>query len=103
MLGLEAPDDNRPWTVEEIELVEAIVEQMAQSAENLRLFDETRQQAGREQTIRKITEKMRASTNLEELIRTAAQELGEHLSAGHAVVELGIEMNISNNSTQNGS
>jgi hypothetical protein len=64
---------------------------LAQTAETLRLFEDTRQRAGREQTIRQITEKMRAATSMDELVKVAAEELGERLSADHAVVELGIE------------
>lgn len=47
--------------------------------------------AHREQTIREITEKMRTATSLEQLVKITAKELGERLSAGHAVVELGVE------------
>ena len=50
-------------------------------------------QARREQIIREITEKMRTATTLDELVKTTAQELGERLSAGHAVVQLGIDVN----------
>jgi hypothetical protein len=34
---------------------------------------------------------MRAATSLKQLVKVTALELGERLSAGHAVVELGIE------------
>ncbi|MFQ5611426.1 MAG: PAS domain S-box protein [Anaerolineae bacterium] len=47
--------------------------------------------ARREQTIRQITEKMRAATSLEQLVRTTAEELGAQLSAGHAIVEMGVD------------
>ncbi|MEM7347638.1 MAG: GAF domain-containing protein, partial [Chloroflexota bacterium] len=89
ILGVEDPDNNRRWTTEEIELVEAIVEQMAQTAENLRLFDETQERASRERTIRQITEQMRSVTSLDDLVKTTAKALGQQLSAGHAVIELG--------------
>jgi GAF domain-containing protein len=79
-----------PWTDEDLAIVEAVLDQVAQSAENLRLFEETRQHAGREQTIRQITENMRVATNLEELVEIAAKELGQHFSAEYAMVELGV-------------
>jgi GAF domain-containing protein/HAMP domain-containing protein len=81
----------RHWSERDLALVEVVTEQMAQSAENLRLFEETRERAAREQTIREITERMRAATSLEELVKTTAHELGERLSAGRAKVELGFE------------
>ncbi|HXV43377.1 MAG TPA: GAF domain-containing protein [Anaerolineae bacterium] len=79
------------WTETDLAVIETILTQVAQSAENLRLFEETRQWAGREQTIREITERMRTATSLEELVKTTAQELGERLAAGRAVVALGLE------------
>lgn len=47
--------------------------------------------ARREQIIREITEKMRTAISLEQLVKTTAHELGERLSAGHVVVELGLD------------
>ena len=79
------------WGEDDVSLVEAVVDQLAQTAENLRLFEETRQRAGREQTIREITDKLRAAPNLDALLETAARELGQRLGVRHTVLELGIE------------
>jgi GAF domain-containing protein len=79
------------WDKDDVSLVEAVVDQLAQTAENLRLFEETRQRAGREQTIREITDKLRAVPNLDALLETAARELGQRLGVRHTVLELGIE------------
>jgi GAF domain-containing protein/HAMP domain-containing protein len=84
------------WDELELALVQTVADQVAQAAENLRLFDEIRQRAGREQMLREITEKMRAATSLDELIETAAEELGQHFSAQYALVELGAEVEDSN-------
>ncbi|OQY45743.1 MAG: hypothetical protein B6242_09530 [Anaerolineaceae bacterium 4572_78] len=51
---------------------------------------ESERLARREKAIREITEKMRAATSLEELVKTAASELGQRFSAEHVVVELGV-------------
>jgi GAF domain-containing protein len=90
-LQLHAANNGQDWTEDDLAVIQAVVDQLAQTAENMRLFEETRNRASREQIIRTITDKMRAAPNLESLIKTAAEELAEHLSAGHAVVELGIE------------
>ncbi len=79
------------WSEQALALVQAIADQVAQTAENLRLFDETRQRAGREQATREIAEKMQAATDLETLIKIAADELGQYFSLEYAAVELGIE------------
>jgi GAF domain-containing protein len=81
----------QPWTDQDLALVQAVLDQVAQSAETLRLFQETRQHASREQGIREVTDKLRAATSLDALIRTAAEELGRRFSAEYALVDLGID------------
>ena len=80
--------DEQPWAETDLSLVQAILDQVAQTAENLRLFDETRQQASQEQTIREITDKLRTATSLDDLVKTVATELGDRLAVGHAIVDL---------------
>jgi GAF domain-containing protein/HAMP domain-containing protein len=89
---LQLHDTERPrhWSERELALVEAITEQIAQTAENIRLFEETRERASREQTIREITDKLRVAPNLDALLETAARELGQRLGVRHTVLELGI-------------
>jgi GAF domain-containing protein/HAMP domain-containing protein len=86
--GLEP---SRALTESELAMIEAVIDQVAQSAENLRLFDETQERASREQTLREITDKMRATPTLDALLETAARELGQHLGVRHTVLELGLE------------
>ena len=90
-INLVETENQRQWSDLELLLVQTIADQVGQAAENLRLFEETRHRAGREQTLRQVTEHMRSATNLDELIQIAAKELGEHLSADYAVVELGLQ------------
>lgn len=85
------PSRRGQWSEREIALVQAVAEQIAQTAENLRLFEETRQRAGREETIREITDKLRTAPNLDYLLETATRELAQRLGARHTVMELGIE------------
>jgi GAF domain-containing protein len=95
------PAQQRQWTKQEIALVQAIADQVAQSAENLRLFEATRDQAGREQTIREVTDKLKRATNLDALLETAARELGLQLGARHTVLEMGIDRNTNGADMQN--
>jgi GAF domain-containing protein len=83
-------ENTQLWREEDLALVELVLDQVGQVAENLRLFDETRQRANQEQAIREITDKFRASTNLEELVKVATETLAEHLSATHVKLRLGI-------------
>ncbi|MBI1877826.1 MAG: GAF domain-containing protein [Chloroflexi bacterium] len=86
------------WTEKDLALVEAVLDQVTQIAENRRLFEETLERVGREQTIREITDKLRAAPTLDLLLETAARELGQHLGVRHTVLELGIEAEIASKS-----
>jgi GAF domain-containing protein len=90
VLQLHAADDGRPWTEEDLELVAAVVDQLAQTAENLRLFEETRQRADFERLAGEITQKIRQSPNLEALTKTAAEVLGQALGASEGVIRLSV-------------
>lgn len=90
VIQLHDTERSQPWSERELALVEAVTEQIAQVAENIRLFEETRERAGREQSIREITDKLRAAPNLDALLETAARELGQQLGVRHTVLELGI-------------
>ena len=85
VLGLEDPSQGQAWTEDEIALVEAIIEQMALAAENLRLFDEARERASREQTIRTVSEELRSAPNLDSLLDIAVEALGQHLAVDQAI------------------
>ncbi len=101
---LELADANsrRAWSKEELALIEAVIDQVAQSAENLRLFEETRERAGREAVIREITDKLRAAPNIDSLLETAARELGSRIGVRHTVLELGVETTSSSDGNGNG-
>ena len=90
-LELEDTTPQRVWSEDELTLVVAVVDQLAQSAENLRLFEETRQQAYYERLTNEITEKLRQAPTLEALAKMATDELGHLLGATHAKLDLGVE------------
>ncbi len=94
--------NEQPWTEDDLALVQAVLDQVAQAAENLRLFNETRERASREQEIREITDKLRAAPNLDSLLEIAARELGHRLGVRHTVLELGVDQDNSNKPQING-
>jgi GAF domain-containing protein len=89
-LQLYPASEDQSWTDDDLAIIEAVSEELAQTAENLRLFEEARERAGYEQTVREITDKLRAAPNLDRLLETAARELGQQLGVRHTVLELGI-------------
>lgn len=86
-LAVKAPSQHAPSSDAQA-LVVAVAQQLAQKVENLRLFDQTQQRAAREQMARQITDKIRASRDIESALRTAAEELSKALGAARTVVDL---------------
>jgi GAF domain-containing protein len=90
-LVIGPPPDGRPWSDAEVALAEAVSEQLALAIENARLFEQTQMSAQRERTLRQITERVRASVDMETLLKTAAQEMHRALGAGRVTVRLDVD------------
>lgn len=88
VLGVEALPDGRQWTEEDRALIEAVSEQLAQTLESARLFSETQRRAERERIVGEITAKIRASTDIHDILETTAVELGRVLGTSRTLVKL---------------
>ncbi len=80
--------EDRPWSEDEVETLQAIVAPLVQTIDNLRLVEESRNQAAREQLSSRIADRMRESLDLERVLQTAVQELGEAFGLREVVVQL---------------
>ncbi len=78
-LGGQRPD-GRPWTAEELALIEDVTGQLAQTIESLRLFDETQRRAARERVLREVTARVRSSTDPETVLKSLVREVGAVLN-----------------------
>ncbi len=88
VLDTHKPAEAGPWTDEEVETLESLVEQMAVSLESARLYQETRNRAAREQLVADITTRLRASLDPDTILRTTVREIGRVLDAELASVEM---------------
>ncbi len=79
------------WTDDDLALIEAILDQVAQSAENLRLFDETRERADYERLVGEVTQRIRQAPDLESLTQTAAEAISTVLGVSDGMVQLNID------------
>jgi GAF domain-containing protein len=102
VLGVEAPEGERQWGEDDIALIEAIGEQLAQTLESARLFADSQRHVERERLVGDITAKLRASTDVRHIIETAAVELGQALGTSRAMVRLQTDLT-SQGASSNGS
>ena len=79
-LVVQAPATGR-MSQDQLDLIKAVAERVAISAENARLFDETTRRAERERTVSDITSKIRSVNDPQLMIRTAIEELRNALGA----------------------
>jgi GAF domain-containing protein len=71
---------------DQLDLIKAVAERVAISAENARLFDETTRRAERERKVSEITSKIRSVNDPQVMIQTAIEELRNALGASRVEV-----------------
>jgi GAF domain-containing protein len=71
---------------DQIDLIKAVAERVALSAENARLFEETTRRAERERLVSDITGKIRSVNDPQSMIQTAMEELRKALGASKVEV-----------------
>lgn len=79
-LSVQIPKSER-ISADQIDLIKAVAERVALSAENARLFEETSTRATRERLVSDITTKIRSTNDPQEMIQTAMEELQRVLGA----------------------
>lgn len=78
---------------DQMDLIKAVAERVALSAENARLFEETNRRAEREQVISDISAKISTSVRTENILKTTAQELNQILDGAEVLIKLGMDRN----------
>ncbi|OQA13400.1 MAG: GAF domain protein [Chloroflexi bacterium ADurb.Bin360] len=89
-LELERPSE-RPWTQDELELVQTLSEQAALALDNARLFEDTLRRSERERLVRQIVDNIRASASVEQALQRALGDMSRALGAAELVAQLGRE------------
>jgi GAF domain-containing protein/HAMP domain-containing protein len=78
-LKLSASDPARKWTEDEIVMAQATAERTALAVESARLLQEAQKRAAKEQTIGDISAKIGGLVNIDNILQTAIQELGNNM------------------------
>lgn len=78
----------RDWKTDEINLIRAISERIGLALENARLIATSQRRATKERTISEMTTRISASTDMETILKTTVQELGQVLAGADVVIQL---------------
>lgn len=87
-IGGQHPD-GKPWTAEEVSLIEDVTGQLAQTIESLRLFDDVQRRAVQERLVGEITVRIRESLDMETVLKTATTEIHRSLGLDKITIHLG--------------
>jgi len=79
--------DNRQWDQDELDIVTAIIERAALAMENARLLAESQKRAAKERTIGEISAKISAQSDIDQLLRIAAQELNRTIPGSEIAIQ----------------
>ena len=85
-LKVEAPANKGKINSDQMDMIRAVAERVALSAENARLFDEISRRAQRERMVSDITTKIRSTNDPQQMVRTAIEELRQALGASRVEV-----------------
>jgi GAF domain-containing protein len=87
--ALDVHDKGRyAFSEDDIVVLETLADQIAVAVENARLFQEALRRAEREQSVVQITSKIRASKDIDSILRTAVEEMRQALGAREATIRL---------------
>lgn len=81
--------DRTSLSPEEVDLVKTIATDTAIALENTRLLEDAQRRAEREQFLAELSNKVRATTDVDSILRTAILELGLSLKASEGIIRLG--------------
>jgi len=88
LIGLEEGDPLRRFDADELLLLEQVSRQVASAIDVMTMVEKTRQQAEREHQQAEIVSKVRRTTDMEMILKTAIQELAETLHVRRGSIQL---------------
>ncbi len=87
-LGVLTFERPAPWSDDEIQLTQFVVEQLSLALDNARLLEQTRLAAQQERARSEIVASVRSLSTTDAILRTAAEELGRALKVERSRIQL---------------
>lgn len=86
-LKLSTPDPERKWDNNELALAQATAERTALAIETARLLQDAQKRASKERTIGQISAKLGNLVNIDNIVQTTIQELGNNLPGTEVAIQ----------------
>jgi GAF domain-containing protein len=80
--------DGSTWSMREVELLEAMTEQLNVALESARLYQDTQRRAVREQLFSQVSERIRQELDLEAVLKTSVDQIQQVLGLEQATIRL---------------
>jgi GAF domain-containing protein len=90
--------DSSPWSAEELGVIQTISEQLSVAVESARLFEETQRKAERERTVGEIAASISAASEVEKVLQTTVEELGQRIGSAKNIKIFMSETNLAEDS-----
>ncbi len=87
-VGFEQDEPTQQLSPEDRAVIEAVTSQVALALENARLFEEAQRRASREELAGAVTARIRASLDIDTVLKTAVQEMRQALGLPEVVIRL---------------
>ncbi len=93
-LQLHGVDPMRQWNESDLALISAVIDQIAQTSENLRLLNETQERASREQFISQVSDKLRRAPDMQALMKVATEEIAHVLNPARTFIRFDVKTEV---------
>ena len=90
VIDAHRPKDAGEWTTEDVTLLETLVEQLGVALDSARLYQDSQRRATIERLTGEVTARVHETLDMETVLRTAVQEIGQALGLAALEVRLGI-------------
>jgi GAF domain-containing protein len=87
-LDIQPTNEKRGWNPDEIAVLEAAAERAALALESARLLENAQRRAAREHTISNMANKISSVTNIDSILRSTVEELGQQIGGTEVTFEL---------------
>lgn len=90
VIDARKPEAAGEWTRQELELMEALRDQLGEALESARLYQDVQRREAQERLVGEATSRMRESLDVESVLRVAVQEISRSLGLAALDVKLGV-------------